>query len=204
MAAPLCTRAAALIAKYDIHGGNMKPVLLPDSVVIDPDNRDGLFPTAGDVADPGEAILGGGFSLQLTRGVCVQLPHSNAARQTILEYNRAKGSADNAFPEVLEQHVLFSAVAGNTLNTFLRAVAQNRPAPEGKLKQICGATGHLSVQDLAAVDPAFGQAASEGFGWIILAAAMREEEPDSLKIIQAAENMLGSVQRLTSEVVSHN
>lgn len=200
MDSPLCTRAAALIVKYDIHQGSHKPVLLPDAVVIDPDNRDGLFPTAVDVADLAEAILGCGFSIQMTRGVCCQLPVSDTQRANILQYNREKGATDPSFPRVLPQHAMFSGIAGNTLNTFLRCVAQGCPPPEGKLQRITSATGLLSAKDLAAVDVAFGQAATDGFGWIVLAAQMRVEEPDSLKVIQAAENMLGSVQRLTSEV----
>ena len=192
------------MAKYDIHQGNKKPVLLPDSVVIDPENRDGLFPTAMDVHTMAEGVLGIGFNFDWTRGVCVQLPSDDKARNAILEYNREKCSADKCFPDVLTQHVLYSGIGGNTMNTFLRCVAQNREVSPDMLQSIVGATGHLSVSDLAVKDAAFAKAASEGFGWIILSSKMREEEPDSLKIIQAAENMMGSVQRLASEVAMIN
>jgi hypothetical protein len=116
------------------------------------------------------------------------------------EFNIDKGSSDPCFPEVLVQHAMYSGVAGNTLNMFLRCVSQSRAAMPDKLKQVTGAGGHFSVEGLRAVDPIFADAVVSGVPWIVLAAQIRSEEPGALKIIQAAENMLGSVQRLTSQV----
>jgi hypothetical protein len=155
---PLCTRAAFFVAKYDIHCNMKKPMLVPDSVIIDPDNRDGLFPTVGDVMDLGDAIIGCGFNLGHTRGICCQFPGGDVDRAKIIQYNIDKGSSDPCFPEVLVQHAMYSGVAGNTLNTFLRCVSQSRAAMPDKLKQVTGAGGHFSVEGLRAVDPIFAGA----------------------------------------------
>jgi hypothetical protein len=62
----------------------------------------------------------------------------------------------------------------------------------------------LSVSGLRSVDEAFGTAALDGIPWIVLASKIRVEEPTGLQVIQAVENRLGSVQRLTSEVALIN
>jgi hypothetical protein len=136
---PLCTRAACLIAKYDIHQGAKAPVLLPDSVIIDPENRDGLFPTVADVHDLGAAIIGCGFNVTMTRGVCCQLPPGADDRNKLICYNTNKCGVDACFPEVLSQHVMYTGLGGNTLNTFLRCVAQGLSVRDEKLQQLFGA-----------------------------------------------------------------
>jgi hypothetical protein len=197
---PLCTQAACLVAKYDIHQGSRRPLLVPDSVIVDPQNRDGLFPTAVDIHCLGEAILGCGFNVAMTRGVCVQLPPSGPAHNAIVEYNEKKVGVDaELFPKTKAEHVMFSGVGGNTLNLFLRCVVQGRKASPDKLRSICSGE-HLSIEALRVVDPAFAAAATEGVPYIILSNRLRTEEPKAIAIIQAAENMLGSIQRLDSEV----
>jgi hypothetical protein len=128
------------------------------------------------------------------------MPADEKTRSEILRKNIDKGALHESFPLVMHEHVLYSGVGGNTLNTFMRAVRQGRPVPEGTLKDIVTATGRLSLEALRNVDPAFAQAAEHGVPWIVLSSAIRTEEPQGLHIIQAAENIVGSVQCLTSEV----
>ena len=97
----LVTRAAAYIAKYAMHGETQKVHLAPDSVIVDPINRDGVFPSCEDVHALGASILPPvGFSITHTRGICCPLPADKDEAKKIVDYNIEKCSNDEGFPEV--------------------------------------------------------------------------------------------------------
>lgn len=198
MSSGLCAQAAALIAKYAVYNENGRPRLQPDTIAVDPCNRDGIFATPDDIQDLGAAILGVGFSDQMTRGICVQLRPCD--KPIVVAYNREKTQVSQHFPKVDENLVEYSAIAGNTLNLFLRSVRQGVHVMQNKpgLDAVSD-DGRLSVDLLRKVDGVFASAASTGVMWLVLSSRIRDEEPGGLQIIQAAENVFGSIQRLTSE-----
>ncbi len=195
----ICTEAAALIAKYYINQGSRKPKLHPDEILVDPMNRDGLFATVDDVYEVADKVLGAGFDVSNTRGVCVQLPVDQLERAKIINYNVQKVRVSTHFPEVRSEHAAYSGLGGNTLNLFLRSVLQGRQAPAGKVPAAVDSKGCLSIETLRGADPGFADACQHGVPWIVLSHRLRVEEPGGVRTIQAAENVFGSIQRLTSE-----
>ena len=94
----ICQRAAALIVKYRIQ--DTKLPVLPEAIVVDPANRDGVFPSITDIQNLGAAILPPiGFSHSHTNGICVQLPIDQQQRTVIMEFNKEKSSAEDGYPQ---------------------------------------------------------------------------------------------------------
>ena len=95
----------------------------------------------------------------------------------------------------------YSGVSGNTLNLFLRSVGQGKQAVDReKLKVMTTSSGDLSVDALNSVDEVFADAVQNGYNWVVLSCVMRREEPNALQDIQASENILGSIQRLSGQI----
>ena len=86
----------------------------------------------------------------------------------------------------------------NTLNLFLRSVAQGCPClkPADFGDGLVTADSRFSLALLQEKAPSFAHAVQHGYPWIVLAAAIRTEEPGALAVISEAENILGSIQRL--------
>ena len=50
----LVARAAHFCVKYDVHQGKMKPLLPPESVIVDPEDRSGMLATENEICGHGE------------------------------------------------------------------------------------------------------------------------------------------------------
>lgn len=95
--------------------------------------------------------------------------------------------------------VVATGLGGNTMNLFLRCCKQGTKAPKGG----CVAAdehGFLSLAALERRSPAAAAAARRGTPWLVLAATMRTEEPEALRVIQAAENQQRAVGRLANDI----
>ena len=69
----LCSHAAQMIVKYDIHKGKLMNVHSQETVV-DPINRDFIFSMFEDIVKLGEEVSGIGYSLMYARSIQTQLP----------------------------------------------------------------------------------------------------------------------------------
>ena len=94
----ICQKAAAWIVKYRIQEAKLR--LLPEVVVVDPANRDGVFASITDIQNLGASILPPiGFTHSHTNGICVQLPVDQQQRTAIMEHNKEKTSAEDGYPQ---------------------------------------------------------------------------------------------------------
>ena len=192
----LCKRAAAWIVKYDLNGGELVRIK-PRETVVDPTNRDRQFSAFSDVLRLGEDVAGIGYSIRYAKAIVTQLPVDAVPRSLILDFNESKHAADPRLPKVSFNIVNYSGSAGNTMFVFMRVVLQGSTATDSFL---AGVDGRLSLDRLSELQSAFADAITSGVPSTVLSRSIRTEEPTALHDIQAAENAIGGVQRLESEV----
>jgi hypothetical protein len=123
--------AAALIKKYRV--GATKTRLVPDMVIVDPQNRDGQFPRPDPALHNAESICSAGFVLAEARAVCIQLPSDDEAKQAIIDFNKNTANDDPRLPkvaalsfELARVSVAARARATATSAHFARAPADSR------------------------------------------------------------------------------
>ena len=91
-------RAAIACVKFDVHEGKHKPRLLVETVVPDPQNRDGIYASEDDICQCGDDVAAAGFSDLYTSGKCVRLPRSPAAREHLFELIMKKSTLSQSHP----------------------------------------------------------------------------------------------------------
>ena len=150
-ASGLVARAAAYCVKYDVHKGTHKPVLAVEAVIVDPENRSGMFATEDDICGCGDDVALAGYTDTKTTGICVQLPEDPAAKEILFRHNEKKAEVSSSHPKVFREMVVASGVGGNTLNMFLRCVRQGRKGTG----VAASASGILSVEVFGRKCPIF-------------------------------------------------
>ena len=193
----LCQQAAALIEKYRLFPDGKLTSVQCHETCVDPTNRDGKFANFEDILKCGEDVAGIGHSKMYSRAIVTQLPVDPVARDAVIRFQQDKHGVDARIPAVQSSRVGYSGSAGNTMFLFHACVCAQTAAPGSFL---ANEVGKLSEARMKEVSPSFCTAIAEGVPAIILRREIRTEEPDGLRIIQAAENAKGSVQRLDHEI----
>lgn len=193
----LCQAAAALIVKYSLYPEGKLTLVPCHEVCVDPTNRDGKFANYEDILQCGENVAGIGHHPMYSRAIVTQLPLDPTARDAVIRYQQDRHGFDSRIPAVDSSRVNYSASAGNTMFLFHGCVCAGSAAPSSFLAD---ESGRLSQARLAEVSSSFGNAIVVGVPSLVLRREIRTDEPDGLRLIQAAENAKGSVQRLDHEI----
>ena len=120
---------AALIAEYRLGAPTEVHWLSVNTLVADPENRDGECVKVDEVLSKAEGIEAQGFQFTKVRVVAVQLPLSAPARKTILDRNTTWHNEDRRYPTFVDSEVEFSLIGGTHLCTFLKMVKQGIECP---------------------------------------------------------------------------
>ena len=95
-----------------------------DSMVTDPENRDGECVKIADVLTKAEGIEAQGFDWGKVRVVAVQMPLQEDKRAKIFDTNTTWRAEDARFPSFDSSIVEVSLIGGNHLVTFLKMLKQ--------------------------------------------------------------------------------
>ena len=132
----------------------------------------------------------------------VQLPLDAGKRAAIFKHNTDAWERNKMLPEVYEHLVEYTCLGGNHFAVFCRMMLQGvRYQSAGQEKGFCAdASGALSVNVLADLDPNLAAAVRDGGQYIVLSRQIYDEGVEALSVVQRAENLINAIRTNESEL----
>ena len=160
---------------------------------FDPSNRDKVGGNQQDVQALISAIKKAGWSdAAVAHATCVEI---NPGSTDVEEFNR-KFSEGAPLMQVKPGSISFGSLSCGHNNYGQRAILASCPHPDPAVTK----DGRLSIDKIRESDPRYAEAVEEGMTWKVLRHEVRQRYPEALRIIQAARNVFGHVQRQTTIV----
>ena len=173
-----------LVYKMPIH---------PRSVGFDPSNRDGEGGLASAVLELASAIAEVGWSWdECAHAVCAEVVPGDLS----VENFNILISSDCGLAFVESHTILYGSLACGHANYVLRAIAAGVPSSCPYLSD----NGNMSLQRVAARDPEYAGAVTNGLRWTVLRWPVRIMYPGVLSVIEKARNMAATILRRESEL----
>ena len=163
------------------------------AIGFDPSNRDKVGGNPLDVHALISAIKKAGWSAPaVSHATCVEIIPGDT---TVEEFNRRFCEGTDLM-QVRLGSIKYGSLSCGHNNMGHRAILASCPHPDPAVTK----DGRLSVDVIRQTDPRYADAIQQGMEWKVLKYEVRQRYPEALRIIQAARNVFGHVQRQTSVV----